>query len=105
MTQPTFGIVFNQDNTDPRPVSPIDMSVVGLVGTAPGADAAKFPLNVPVMIFSSDSASEPKSRLPKASVCARLVPPFASGGRASELRTETGPSDTRAGQAGQAPRH
>lgn len=54
MTQPTFGIVFNQDDTDPRPVSPIDMSVVGLVGTAPGADASKFPLNTPVQIFSSD---------------------------------------------------
>lgn len=54
MTQPTFGIQINQDDTDPRPISPIDMSVVGLVGTAPAADADKYPLNVPVQIASAD---------------------------------------------------
>lgn len=56
MTTPFFGIQINQDDTDPRPVSGVDMSVVGLVGTAPAADASVFPLNVPVQISSADPA-------------------------------------------------
>jgi len=54
MTDPIFGIKINQDDTDPRPVSPVDMSVVGLVGTAPAADASVFPINTPIQIASSD---------------------------------------------------
>lgn len=34
----------------PRPIKTAKSSVVGLIGTAPNADAAKFPLNTPVLI-------------------------------------------------------
>lgn len=33
-----------------RPISTVRASVIGLVGTAPAADAAKFPVNTPVLI-------------------------------------------------------
>ncbi|MGE4299817.1 MAG: phage tail sheath C-terminal domain-containing protein [Desulfovibrionaceae bacterium] len=33
-----------------RPVATVKSSVIGLVGTAPDADAAKFPLNTPVLL-------------------------------------------------------
>mgnify|MGYP000387624117 CR=1 FL=1 len=35
-----------------RPITTIKTSVIGLIGTAPDADAVKFPLNVPVLITS-----------------------------------------------------
>jgi phage tail sheath protein FI len=52
---PTFGIVFNRDNTDPRPVVPSDLSVIGLVLPSDDADGSKFPLNTPVEFNSNDS--------------------------------------------------
>ncbi len=41
-----------------RPIRTVRSSVIGVVGTAPDADAAKFPLNVPVLIAGrrSDAA-------------------------------------------------
>ncbi|HWW46537.1 MAG TPA: phage tail protein [Xanthobacteraceae bacterium] len=57
MTEPVFGLTFMRDDNEPRPVVASDMSVVGLVGTAPDADEAKFPLDQPVLMFSSDRAS------------------------------------------------
>jgi phage tail sheath protein FI len=54
MTEPVFGITFQRDDHEPRPVIGADMSVVGLVGTAPEADADDFPLNTPVLMSSSD---------------------------------------------------
>jgi phage tail sheath protein FI len=36
-----------------QPITSINSSVIGLVGTAPDADAAKFPLNTPVLINGS----------------------------------------------------
>lgn len=39
----------------PRPIQTVRMSTVGIIGTAPAADAAKFPLNTPVMIYGSAS--------------------------------------------------
>ena len=54
MTEPTFGITITRDDNEARPVVVSDMSVVGLVGTAPAGDAAAFPLNTPVLVFSSD---------------------------------------------------
>jgi uncharacterized protein len=42
---------------DPRPAVASDLSVVGIVGTAPLADATLFPLNTPVHVFSDDSAT------------------------------------------------
>ena len=57
MTNPTFGIQITRDDNEPRPVVASDMSVVGLVGTAPEADADVFPLNESVLIYSSDADS------------------------------------------------
>ena len=57
MTQPIFGISITRDDNEPRPVVTSDMSVIGIVGTADDADAAVFPLNKPVLIFSSNVAS------------------------------------------------
>jgi phage tail sheath protein FI len=37
----------------PRPISTVRSSVIGIVGTAPNADATAFPLNTPVMIAGS----------------------------------------------------
>jgi phage tail sheath protein FI len=54
MTEPTFGITITRDDNEARPVVVSDMSVVGLVGTAPAADADLFPLNTPVLMYSSD---------------------------------------------------
>lgn len=56
MTAPYFGITFNRDDTDARPTIGSDMSVIGLIGTAPAADADDFPLDTPVSMYSSDAA-------------------------------------------------
>ncbi|OHV85810.1 phage tail sheath subtilisin-like domain-containing protein [Ensifer sp. LCM 4579] len=39
----------------PRPIRVVRSSVIGIVGTAPDADAARFPLNTPVLIAGSRS--------------------------------------------------
>jgi phage tail sheath protein FI len=54
MTEPVFGLTITRDDAEPRPVVASDMSVVGLVGTAPEALADHFPLDTPVLISSSD---------------------------------------------------
>ncbi|KVE33905.1 phage tail sheath C-terminal domain-containing protein [Burkholderia sp. TSV86] len=41
----------------PRPISTVRTSVIGLVGTAPDADAKTFPLNTPVLIAGSRSVA------------------------------------------------
>jgi phage tail sheath protein FI len=41
----------------PRPISVVATSVIGLVGTAPDADASVFPLNTPVLIAGSRSTA------------------------------------------------
>lgn len=41
----------------PRPISTVRTSVIGLVGTAPDADPATFPLNTPVLIAGSRSTA------------------------------------------------
>jgi phage tail sheath protein FI len=55
MSEPTFGISITRSDNEPRPGIYSDMSVVGLIGTAPAADAQTFPLNTPVLIFSDDA--------------------------------------------------
>lgn len=55
MTEPTFGITITRDDNEARPVVASDMSVVGIVGTAPDADADVFPLNERVLVYSSDA--------------------------------------------------
>ncbi len=54
MSDPTFGISITRIDNEPRPAVYSDMSVVGIIGTAPDADAAVFPLNSPVFMYSDD---------------------------------------------------
>lgn len=44
------GVEVIEIDTGTRPISTARSSVIGMVGTAPGADADKFPLNTPVLI-------------------------------------------------------
>ncbi len=55
MPDPVFGFSINPETVEPRSVAGANMSVIGLVGTAPAADA-KFPLNTPVLMYSNDAA-------------------------------------------------
>ena len=50
----TFGIDFVRTDADARPAAPAQMSVIGLVGTAPDADVTVFPADTPVSIYSND---------------------------------------------------
>lgn len=56
MAKPTFGLEFTRTDGEARPVTPADMSVVGLIGIAEGADPTAFPLNTPVLVRGSDTA-------------------------------------------------
>ena len=56
MSEPTFGISIARIDNEPRPAVWSDMSVVGIVGTAPAANAETFPLNTPVFMYSDDAA-------------------------------------------------
>lgn len=56
MSDPTFGISLTRIDNEPRPAVFSDMSVVGIIGTAPAADAATFPLNTAVFMYSDDAA-------------------------------------------------
>ena len=55
MSNPTFGISITRIDNEPRPAVYSDMSVVGLIGTAPEADAAVFPLDTPIFMYSDDA--------------------------------------------------
>jgi len=44
------GVEVLQIDTGARPIQTIRSSVIGLIGTAPDADAQKFPLNTPVLV-------------------------------------------------------
>lgn len=57
MSDPTFGISITRIDNEPRPGVKADMAVIGLVGTAPEAQADIYPLNDPVLIFSDASAA------------------------------------------------
>jgi phage tail sheath protein FI len=55
MSDPTFGISITRIDNEPRPAVWSDMSVVGLIGTAPAADASVFPADTPVFMYSDDA--------------------------------------------------
>lgn len=57
MTNPTFGLTINRQATDIAIPVYSDMSIIGLIGTAPDADPVAFPLNKPVRLFSNDAAA------------------------------------------------
>lgn len=50
------GIQHLRDGLSPQFTQDIDMSIIGIVGTAPDADATKFPLNQPVSVDTNDDA-------------------------------------------------
>lgn len=54
MSEPTFGISITRIDNEARPAVWSDMAVVGIVGTAPAANATIFPLNTPVFMYSDD---------------------------------------------------
>lgn len=47
------GVEVIEIDTGPRPIRTVRSSVIGIVGTAPDADPATFPLNTPVLIAGS----------------------------------------------------
>jgi phage tail sheath protein FI len=64
MSDPSFGISITRIDNEPRPAVDSDMSVVGLIGTAPEADPAVFPLDTPVFMYSDDAAKRTALGLP-----------------------------------------
>lgn len=56
MGEPVFGVVVRRVDNEPRPAYAPDLSVVGLIGPATGADPVAFPLNDPVKVYSHDVA-------------------------------------------------
>ena len=55
MSDPSFGISITRIDTEPRPPVWSDMSVVGIIGTAPDADVTVFPADTPVFLYSDDA--------------------------------------------------
>ncbi len=47
------GVEVLEIDAGPRPIQTVRSAVIGLIGTAPNADATAFPLNTPVMIAGS----------------------------------------------------
>lgn len=57
MTEPTYGVTFEWRSEEVQGVAGGDFSGAAYVGPAPGADAAAFPLDTPVALYSTDSAT------------------------------------------------
>lgn len=53
------GVEHIELNGGPRPIKSIRLSVIGLIGTAPNADAEKFPLNTPVLVAGRRTEAAP----------------------------------------------
>lgn len=60
MSDPSFGISITTLDNEQRPAIAAVLSIIGLVGTAPGADASLYPINDPVRIFSDDAVAVTK---------------------------------------------
>jgi uncharacterized protein len=54
MGSPYFGLEFIQVDDQPQPVLGANMDVIGIIGPAAEADAATFPLDTPILVFSND---------------------------------------------------
>lgn len=52
---PVFGMTITAIDNEPRTPVWGDLSIIGLIGVAPDADAAMFPANTPVLVRSSDA--------------------------------------------------
>jgi len=55
MAELVMGIKHLRDGIEAQAVLGSDMSVIGLVGTAPAANVEKFPLNTPILVRTNDS--------------------------------------------------
>lgn len=51
------GVEVLQIDDGPRPIQTVRSSVIGVIGTAPDADAAAFPINKPVLIVGNRTAA------------------------------------------------
>lgn len=60
MAEQQVGIVHIRDDIEPQFVSGAEMSVIGLIGTAPEADSAAFPLNENVLLYTNDKVLRAK---------------------------------------------
>jgi len=60
MADPTFGISIRRVDEGARPVMAADLSTIGIIGPAPLADPAAFPLNTPVFLNSNDTKTTRK---------------------------------------------
>ena len=60
MADPVFGISIRKVDEGARPVLSADLSTIGLVGPAPLADPAIFPINSPVVLNSNDTTKTRK---------------------------------------------
>lgn len=67
------GVEVIEIDAGPRPIQTVKSSVIGIVGTAPDADATAFPLNTPVLVAGSrkeaallDTVGDGKGTLPVA---------------------------------------
>lgn len=52
------GVELLEIDAGPQPIQTVSSSVIGIVGTAPSADAAAFPLNTPVMVTNPTDAAK-----------------------------------------------
>ena len=56
MTDPVVGVMHIRDEVEILPTFASEMSCVGLIGTAPDADAGQFPLDTPVYLTTNEVA-------------------------------------------------
>jgi phage tail sheath protein FI len=55
-TELIAGVKHLRDGIEAQAVLAADMSVIGIIGTAPDANADQFPLNIPVVLYTNDKA-------------------------------------------------
>lgn len=55
MADPVFGISIRRIDDESRPAFPADLSTIGIIGPADGADPLTFPLNTPVHVNSDQT--------------------------------------------------
>lgn len=60
MTELLVGIQHRRDDVNPQAPNGAPMSIIGLIGTAPDADAVAFPLNTAVLCRSNDATLRAK---------------------------------------------
>lgn len=56
MGNPVFGVVVREVEEESRPIVGADLSTIGIVGPASGADAAEYPLDTPVKVYSNQTS-------------------------------------------------